>query len=128
MAFELGGVRLVSTRALPDAEHARMLWLMWERLPDEMTGGNGKGRGLYSHVTSVSKLIGVAVYEGWRMLANLERLGAFEKQWRSRWIKRAWPADAPMESFRALDKPRGRAAAKVCPHCGRPFGRGTPGT
>lgn len=119
MAFKLGGVRLRSTRGIPDADHARLLKPFWGYLPLRLIGGNRQGRNLTQAVADAADVLSKQAFEGWAMLANLQRLGAVVKVGRFEWKKVGWPIAATRDSFER----GGRPARPRCPACGQPLPR-----
>jgi hypothetical protein len=116
VAFKLGGVRLVSCQhGLSDAVQVSLLPLFWARLPDRMHGGNATDRNLYDSVAAAATTLGLDTFHGWRLLANLERLGAVTKADRLRWVKEPWPPTATAATFERIARPDTR---RRCPTCG----------
>lgn len=124
VAFKLGGVRLRSAHGFGDEEQARLLPRFWAALPPHMIGGNANGKNLYEAVVAATAAIGSNVSMGWRMLANLERLGAFTKPGRFEWRKSEWPRQAVPASFAFLRPWLRRKKIVRCPHCRGVIGSG----
>lgn len=122
MPFKLGGVRLRSSRGLPDLEQARALRPFWGYLPLRLIGGNARDRNATEAVLTAADVVGREPWQGWRMLANLVRLGAFEKVSRFEWRKCGWPRAATRASFERMHS--GRPERPRCPTCGQKVPRG----